>query len=525
MRFTKVKDWWKGVFSRTVHSDSGNDPSEPSRRLWAKLKLTSGKLSQWLKSHRTPAAIAVGTAGIITAAVFSGIYYVKSNTHDIYHVMVDGQEVGTVSDPQVVKDWLADKRSEVRNEHPNAHMVYEIGEITYRSEKVFKPKPDEQGTLARIDSLAEIYATGVELKVEGKTIGIVKDLATAESIIRTIKEQYIPEEVKQETPKVMTLSASASAATVEQMDRSEETGGISVESIEIVEKVETNQVVTDPDKIADPEEVLRKLQQSDVKPTIYTVQAGDCISCIAEKFNISKQLIYEKNDWIEDDMIRVGDQLDLTVEQPLVTVESVELVTETEEIDPPVVYEKDENMPSGKTKVVKEGKSGTKRVTYRLTKQNGLLMKEELVKEEVLIEPEAKVVRKGTKVIGEGSGRFAWPVLGAKLTSSYGKRWGRLHKGIDLVSSNRSILAADDGKVVFAGVKSGYGNTIIIDHRNGYKTLYGHLSKIGVKVGEVVEKGDKIGVMGSTGQSTGTHLHFEIHKKSAEQNPMKYLSR
>ncbi|MNZ94643.1 Murein hydrolase activator NlpD precursor [compost metagenome] len=109
------------------------------------------------------------------------------------------------------------------------------------------------------------------------------------------------------------------------------------------------------------------------------------------------------------------------------------------------------------------------------------------------------------------------------MSSSYGQRWGRTHKGIDLVSSNRSILASDDGVVTFAGTKSGYGNCIIIDHKNGYQTLYGHLSKISVKKGEIIEKGSKIGVMGSTGRSTGTHLHFEIHKDGSIQNPMKYL--
>ncbi|MMZ59040.1 Murein hydrolase activator NlpD precursor [compost metagenome] len=109
------------------------------------------------------------------------------------------------------------------------------------------------------------------------------------------------------------------------------------------------------------------------------------------------------------------------------------------------------------------------------------------------------------------------------LSSSYGERWGRTHKGIDLVSSDRSILAADEGVVVFTGTKSGYGNCIIIDHKNGYETLYGHLSKISVKEGQVVEKGTEIGVMGNTGRSTGTHLHFEIHKDGSVQNPMKYL--
>ncbi|MNN56524.1 Murein hydrolase activator NlpD precursor [compost metagenome] len=189
-----------------------------------------------------------------------------------------------------------------------------------------------------------------------------------------------------------------------------------------------------------------------------------------------------------------------------------------------MIIRKSDSMRSGESKVISQGQSGLKTMEYRLTKENGEVVAEEWLGQEVTKASKPKIVLKGTKVVlGEGSGDFAWPVLGAKMSSSYGQRWGRTHKGIDLVSSNRSIRASDDGVVTFAGTKSGYGNCIIIDHKNGYQTLYGHLSKISVKKGDIVEKGSKIGVMGNTGRSTGTHLHFEIHKNGSIQNPMKYL--
>src|SRR5690606_28305745 len=128
------------------------------------------------------------------------------------------------------------------------------------------------------------------------------------------------------------------------------------------------------------------------------------------------------------------------------------------------------------------------------------------------------------RLAGEGTGSFAWPVKNAKITSRFGQRWGRNHNGIDMSSSKRNILVADTGKVSFAGTKNGYGKTVIIDHQNGDETLYAHLSEISVKVGDVVEKGEKIGVMGSTGRSTGVHLHFEVHENGKVQNPMKYLN-
>src|SRR5699024_10251340 len=105
------------------------------------------------------------------------------------------------------------------------------------------------------------------------------------------------------------------------------------------------------------------------------------------------------------------------------------------------------------------------------------------------------------------------------------ERWGRTHKGIDIARpSNRAILAADHGVVTSAGYNSGgYGNKIVINHNNGMKTIYAHLDSISVKSGQKVEKGMEIGVMGSTGRSTGIHLHFEVYKNGKLKNPMSYL--
>jgi len=80
------------------------------------------------------------------------------------------------------------------------------------------------------------------------------------------------------------------------------------------------------------------------------------------------------------------------------------------------------------------------------------------------------------------------------------------------------------GKVIFAGIKGGYGNCIIIKHANGFETLYGHLSKIKVKKGHQVEIGEHIGNIGSTGRSTGPHLHYEVHQNGKRINPQSFLT-
>lgn len=126
-----------------------------------------------------------------------------------------------------------------------------------------------------------------------------------------------------------------------------------------------------------------------------------------------------------------------------------------------------------------------------------------------------------------GGGVLAWPTQGGYISSHMGNRGGRLHKGIDIARTNRStsppIFAADSGTVVSAGSSGAYGNRVVIDHNNGMRTIYAHLSSISVKSGQNVSRGSKIGVMGATGRSTGIHLHFEVYVNGSLQNPMNYL--
>lgn len=131
-----------------------------------------------------------------------------------------------------------------------------------------------------------------------------------------------------------------------------------------------------------------------------------------------------------------------------------------------------------------------------------------------------------------GTGAFAWPVPSCTyLTSRFGLRvhpvYGttKSHTGIDIgAESGATIVAADGGTITMAGVNSGYGNCVMIDHGNGYKTLYGHMSSIAVSNGQTVSKGDTIGYVGSTGISTGPHCHFEVWKDGSRIDPEQFYS-
>jgi murein DD-endopeptidase MepM/ murein hydrolase activator NlpD len=274
----------------------------------------------------------------------------------------------------------------------------------------------------------------------------------------------------------------------------------------------------------DVNEAVQRIMQGDEKAITYQVHEGDTISSIAKKFGITQHQLKVNNPGIKEFTMQIDESLNITATQPSLTVRTIERAFEEIVTEPQLEIRKSDSMRAGESKVIAEGSRGLKTVEYRITKENGEVIAEEWVGQKVKKSPSTRIILKGTKVVlGEGTGRFAWPVSGARLTSSFGQRWNKAHKGIDMVSSNRSIKAADDGVITFVGQKSGYGNCIIINHKNGYETLYGHLSKINVKKGQVVGKGNSIGVMGNTGRSTGTHLHFEIHKNGSVQNPLKYL--
>jgi murein DD-endopeptidase MepM/ murein hydrolase activator NlpD len=111
-----------------------------------------------------------------------------------------------------------------------------------------------------------------------------------------------------------------------------------------------------------------------------------------------------------------------------------------------------------------------------------------------------------------------------RFSSPFGYRWGRLHAGVDLAGAMGSpVEVTADGVVVFAGQQSGYGNVVKVKHDFGLETVYGHLSKIRATVGQKVSRGDRIGDMGNTGRSTGTHLHYEVHVDGKPVNPMTFI--
>jgi murein DD-endopeptidase MepM/ murein hydrolase activator NlpD len=175
---------------------------------------------------------------------------------------------------------------------------------------------------------------------------------------------------------------------------------------------------------------------------------------------------------------------------------------------------------------VEYGEIGLKKQVKEVTYENNKLIKNKVVSEEVIKEQVSKKIYRGTKnPYDYGVAFLSSPTRGGYMTSGYGERWNSFHKGIDIAgNTGDDALVAMDGEVIYAQYNDGgYGNLIIVKHEDNMVTYYGHLSDFYVKVGDKVKKGDIIGAIGSTGFSTGPHLHFELRVDNEPVDPTNYI--
>ena len=206
-------------------------------------------------------------------------------------------------------------------------------------------------------------------------------------------------------------------------------------------------------------------------------------------------------------------------------------VTDTISLNYDTQYDYDDSKSNTYSETKQEGENGEAEVTYKVTYINGEQTNSVETARKVTKEPKNEIIVQGTSDAPsyEATGSFMWPVpYTHEIVSYYGYRWGRLHSGIDISDDGiggQDIVASDGGTVTWAGYDdSGYGNYVIIDHGNGYYSLYGHCSAVAVSQGDKVYKGQTIAYVGSTGDSTGDHLHFEIRRSETDRlDPMEFL--
>ena len=201
-------------------------------------------------------------------------------------------------------------------------------------------------------------------------------------------------------------------------------------------------------------------------------------------------------------------------------------ISEEAILDAPVIVEEDNSIYMGE-EVVTLGEEGKKEVTKEVLYDGLTKVEENIINENILVEPVSTVVRKGSKnPYYDGVSFLERPVSGGYISSYYGEdRISSKHKGLDIAENlGEDIVASFEGKVIYAGYNDGgYGNLVIIQHSNDMKTYYAHLNDINVSINQEVKKGEIIGTVGSTGYSTGPHIHFELRIDEVPVNPLNYI--
>ena len=352
-------------------------------------------------------------------------------------------------------------------------------------------EPDK--AISRLHNVQSYKVEALMITVGKYDVVPVADAAAVEDVIAMVASAYLPAE-----------------------------DNVSLKNVRIAEQIDARPFMCHPEDLRDADAVAAILLRGTDRRETYLVSRGDSLSVIANDNNISIPELREANPQVEGDFLQVGDELSLILPKPLVNVITTEQIEVTEEISFNTVYTSDSTLWGGQTKVLEKGSNGSKEVIYEISRENGRETFRAVISSEVIREPIAQKVARET-------GNFIWPVQGGgRLTSPYGWRNGSFHAGIDIAASRgTSVLAAYSGVVVYVGRDGAYGNCIVL-HHGPYYTRYAHNSENLVSMGQTVKQGDAIGRIGSTGRSTGNHLHFEIRTGGiygSSLNPLQFLKR
>lgn len=283
---------------------------------------------------------------------------------------------------------------------------------------------------------------------------------------------------------------------------------------------------------------LKALFTTSPAPVKHTVRKNESLQDIAKIYNISVPVIVLMNEGINPEYVAPGTVLTIGKPHSQLTVQTIRYVTYNDIIPYSTKRTNTDTLYENSTSVKQKGVNGSNEIVSEIREVNGIETSRTIIKTKRIKDPINQQILVGTKKIAP-SGKFIWPLPSSKnayVSSSYGWRTLRgkrnFHRGIDLAGTGygSEIYASDGGKVVAAGWdKNGLGNYVRIDHGNGIETYYGHCSKIakGIKPGVKVYQGQLIAYVGSTGNSTGNHLHFAIYDQNADSfmDPLPYIKR
>ena len=465
---------------------------------------------------------------ILIGIVFLGLGYKASpEPNNYYEVYLNDKALGTIVSKDELEDYIDENGSYYKNK--------------FDVDKVYSPKGLQIKKLTTydgdVDSVSDIYK-----KISKDESFTVRGY---EFVIKGQKAENEGEEAKLVTQSIYVLDKDVFKEAVEALIRTFvgedqykayiednqvkiETTGEEIQNVYVDEDItvkETN-IPVDETIYTDSSELANYLLYGkEQKANEYIVQAGDTIENVAFNNKISPEEVLISNSTLTSttNLLYPGQKLQIIETNPQISVVEESYVVEDIESQYPTEERYDENAAIGVDKVVQDGENGLERVAQRVKKVNGVINYVVPEGKTVLKAPISKIIMKGTKYIPDvgSTTSWGWPTdSGWRLSSGYvwrtnpvtGKR--ELHGGLDISGTGYGsrIYATNNGRVKEAGYHYSYGNHVIIDHNNGYLTLYAHMSRINVKEGQVVARGDVIGYVGMTGTATGPHVHYEIWK-------------
>ena len=412
-------------------------------------------------------------------------------------VTVDGEQVGVVSDREVVDQAIADVEAQGSSLLGYDYQVQ--GDIGYQFALTLKTDLSSQNQIEDYfySQLNDVSVTlrKCQVVVDGQTVGVVKDETALRDMLDQLKNQYVNENTT---------------------------------SVEFMQDVSI-QYVYAADNVLTTEEMQAALQSNGSGSGTYTVVKGDTFNGIAYANDMSVSDLKALNPSVDINRLMIGDVLNVKAQTPVLSVKTTEHQVYSQDIECPVETREDSSMYKGTSKIVTQGVKGEARIEADVTYVNGQEQQRDILSNVTVREPTTTIKAVGTKEKPKtaSTGSFSWPISG-RITSYFGGRYifGRYsyHSGIDISASyGASVRAADGGTVTFAGYKGSYGNLVVITHDNGTQTYYGHNSSLLVSSGQKVYKGQQIAKAGSTGRSTGTHCHFEVRVRGSAVNPLNYL--
>ena len=469
---------------------------------------------------------------VIAILISLGITFVISTTNiklpnNYYKVYLDGEVLGVVTSKEKLKNYI-NENGEYYKKKYNVSKIYAPSGLRVEKLKTYNGKTENIKTIyKKIKKNANFTVNGYEFTIT-KTINEDGKEKNVKNKINVLEKKVFKEAVN--TIISTYVGEDEYNLYINNNQKEIEGTGEKIENVYINENITYKKKKISVNKtIYSNAEELGKylLYGNNYEEKTYTVNAGDTIETVAFKNQVSEEELLLANDNLNNksNLLYQGEQLKIAVTNPQIsvveekyTVNDVESTFQTEE-------KYDDNLVLGSEEVIQEGQNGINRVSQEEKIINGDIVYVEPKDKQIIKNSTTRIIKKGNKYIPTVGSltNWGWPTdSGWTLSSNYAYRnspLGRgreLHTGLDISGTGygSNIYATNNGVVMIAEYHYSYGYYVVINHNNGYMTLYAHMSKIAAKVGATVAKGDVIGYVGSTGDSTGPHVHYEVWKGS-----------